>query len=114
MRKITDPWEVSQDRLDSFDEAVLFLKNWLTQTMSQDEPDKSMLEIITKMIKENPTEWWVGHHFGWGMGIRNLLRENGHGEKELGVDNLDDHYIPLIERACLNHHIFFDESTTTE
>jgi hypothetical protein len=53
-------------------------------------------------IKCYPANWWVSHHFTWGMGIRNLLRNNGYGEKELGIDNLDDVYIPIVEEAVKN------------
>lgn len=40
-------------------------------------------------------------HHGWGTAVRNLLREHGFGEKEFGVDNLDDYYVPLVEVAAL-------------
>jgi len=38
------------------------------------------------------------------MRMRNLLCSNGYGEQELGVGNLDDYYIELIENAagCVN------------
>ena len=38
-------------------------------------------------------------HHGWGTGIRNLLRQNGFSEKHLGVSNLDDYYVGLVEAA---------------
>lgn len=36
---------------------------------------------------------------GWGMGVRNALREHGFGEEPFGVRNLDNIYVPLIEEA---------------
>jgi hypothetical protein len=33
------------------------------------------------------------------MAVRNLLRKGGFGEKELGVGNLDDVYVELVEQA---------------
>lgn len=38
-------------------------------------------------------------YFRFGRAIRNFLRGAGFGEKELGVDNLDDVYVELIEKA---------------
>jgi len=72
-----------------------------------EDPERPLIEVVTEMIKENNQEWWLGHHFGWGMTMRNLLRENGYGEKDLGIGNLDDYYIAWIEQACLgngNHY----------
>jgi hypothetical protein len=56
------------------------------------------VEQIRTLSYADP-EWWVGGHFHWGMAIRNRLRSGGFGEKELGVDNLDDYYIGLVELA---------------
>jgi len=96
-RKITDPWEVSKDAPPkTLDGAIVFLNNWLSQQ-----------DWLNLYIKENPTKWYVMHHFSWGMAMRNLLRENGYGEQELGIGNLDDYYVALIEQACLgkgNHY----------
>lgn len=44
-------------------------------------------------------EWWVSHHFSGMMGVRNELRKNGFGERELGLDNLDDYAVGLLELA---------------
>lgn len=41
----------------------------------------------------------AGYHMGWGMGVRNALREHGFGEEPFGVRNLDNIYVPLIEEA---------------
>jgi len=45
------------------------------------------------------------HTLGGGMAIRNALRQNGFGENELGIENLDYIYAQLIERAVLGHEI---------
>jgi hypothetical protein len=112
MRKINEPWEVSQDKPPSTPAgAIQFLKDWMTQKMGKekdDEPERPLIDVVTEMIKNNPEEWWLGHHFGWGMSMRNLLREHGYGERELGLNStLDDYYIAWIEQACLgvgNHY----------
>lgn len=54
---------------------------------------------VQKAIAKNPKKWWVGYHFGWGMGIRNLLRKEGFKDSESKSGNLDDIYIPLVEEA---------------
>jgi hypothetical protein len=104
-RKITDPWEVSKDAPPkTLDGAIVFLNNWLSQQSGKEndeDPERSLIEVVSDMIKENPTKWYVMHHFSWGMVMRNLLRENGYGEQELGISNLDDYYVALIEQACL-------------
>jgi len=88
---------------------VRWLRHWMSKQKIAEADDKqhvgtSLAETIRKEYEKNPEEWWVGHHFQWGMQMRNLLRENGYGEKELGVGNLDDCYIELIENAigCSN------------
>lgn len=103
-RNINDHWEVSKDAPpQTIEGAVRFMVDWLTQTEGKDDTglSRQMIDIVTEMIKKEPSEWWAGHHFGWGMSMRNLLRKNGFSEKEIGVDNLDDYYIPIIEEACL-------------
>lgn len=56
-------------------------------------------DLIRDAERRDPQEWWVPYHLHWGMGIRNILRTHGFGEKDLGVDNLDDYYIGLVELA---------------
>ena len=56
---------------------------------------------IQKAAAADPEGWWIVQHFSWGMSVRNLLRSNGYGESDLGIENLDDHYVGLIEEALL-------------
>lgn len=84
--------------------AVRWLRHYMTKTKIAEADDKSnvgksLADVIRAEHQKSPDEWWVGHHFFWGMGMRNLLRENGYGEKELEIGNLDDCYIELIENA---------------
>jgi hypothetical protein len=44
-------------------------------------------------------EWWTAHHFGAMMAVRNMLRRAGFGETDLGVDNLDDYAVGMVELA---------------
>ena len=50
-------------------------------------------------IAANPLGWSVYFHFSAGMEIRNVLRQAGYGEKETGIDNLDNLWVPLVEEA---------------
>lgn len=63
----------------------------------------SELGSVKKEIREtyakDPDNWCAGYHFGWGMAVRNLLREKGFGEEYFGVHNLDDIYVALVEEA---------------
>ena len=56
---------------------------------------------IKKEIKDKGKDWIVPYHFHWGMAIRNLLRQNGFGEDDLGISNLDFIYVQLVERAII-------------
>ena len=60
---------------------------------------KQVRQMIREAIEENPQRWWVSRHVTWGTRVRNEMRTHGYGEKELGVDNLDDVYVGLIEEA---------------
>ena len=71
------------------EEAVLYLKGLLREA----------LPAIREMEQQAPQDWWGPYHHGWGTAIRNALRTNGFGETSLGVKNLDDYYIALIEEA---------------
>lgn len=44
-------------------------------------------------------EWRTPYRHDWLMNVRNLLRANGFGESDLGVDNLDDYAVGLVELA---------------
>lgn len=57
------------------------------------------LADIQSAYNASPEGWYVGHHFFWGMGVRNLLRSKGFGESYFGIHNLDDIYIDLVEEA---------------
>jgi hypothetical protein len=67
---------------------------------------KPVMKELKDRIKENPDGWLMGRkgewplHLNWGMGVRNLLRDKGFGEKELGIENLDDYYLQIVELAA--------------
>lgn len=54
----------------------------------------------------------VGWHFRGGMAIRNLLRDGGFGEEDLGIENLDYIYTRLVERAVLGKELDRDDTAS--
>ena len=71
-------------------QAVEFLRGHITEKIKS---------LIRTEIECDPKNWYVSMHFDWGMSIRNDLRNAGFGEKELGIGNMDDVYVPLVEEA---------------
>lgn len=59
-----------------------------------------ILAQIRELIAEHNPDWPAGYHLGWGMGVRNALREHGFGEQVMGVRNLDNVYVALVEEAA--------------
>lgn len=55
-----------------------------------------ILEKVAKDMRKNGSNWWIVHHHGFGMGVRNLLRE---GEFEWGPIELDEVWVELVEKA---------------
>ena len=78
--------------------------------------DLSVLEVI-RILREQEGENWIHSmtvmmvpgrdapvkwgHFGFGLHVRNWMRQNGFGERELGVvGSLDDVYVSFLEEAA--------------
>jgi len=66
------------------------------------------IAFFKKIIKDNPDGEWattisnatpMPFHFGGGMAVRNFFRTEGFDEKELGINNLDNVYVSIIEQA---------------
>lgn len=58
------------------------------------------VEQIKEDYAKDPDTWWAGEHFGWGMMIRNFLRDNVCLDTVLPSQNWDDYYVVLVEIAC--------------
>lgn len=67
-------------------------------TLRDELPEETKAQIRAA-INEDPDEWFVPYHLWWGMAVRNFLREKGFGEEYWPICNLDDIYVPLVERA---------------
>ena len=72
------------------DKAIKFLRKLLTIKTKKE---------IKIAINNNPEHWFTPYHFGWGMTIRNKLREAGFGENDFEIKNIDDIYVELVEDA---------------
>ena len=69
--------------------------------------------FFQKIIKDNPNGVWataiteltpMGYHFfGGGMQVRNFFRQNGYSESNLGIANLDNIYVDIIEKAIATY-----------
>jgi len=70
--------------------------NYLRQVITPGEK----LSIQGEMAVD-PQAWWAQYHFTWGMHVRNMLRAEGFGEDDFHVNNIDDYYIALVERAVV-------------
>lgn len=57
------------------------------------------VSLMQTLRAENPDGWFARFHFSYGMQVRNYLRDKGFGEDYWPIWNLDDIYLPLIERA---------------
>lgn len=68
-----------------------------------------LLDVKTKIEKDREY-WWVPYHMVWGMNFRNFLRQNGFGELNFGVTNLDDYYLPILEIAVMGDTWYDDVS----
>ena len=42
-----------------------------------DNAPVTILIDIEKIIRQTGENWWMEHHLGFGMGVRNLLRKGG-------------------------------------
>ena len=73
------------------DKAVKFLTTYL----SDEVKDK-----IKAAYREDTTHWIAGYHLGWGMGIRNALRNAGLPDDQLPDQNWDDYYGAVVEVVC--------------
>jgi hypothetical protein len=90
-----ETYDYLQDRLNNMEPV---LRDKMLACLQQAIPPEDK-ELIRAAIAKDPYTWWSLYHHGWGTAIRNLLRNHGFGEKETGIENLDDVYIQLVELA---------------
>ena len=54
---------------------------------------------IRELISSDPLGWAPPLHYYWGMAVRNALRDLGYTEAAIGIENLDDIWVGLVELA---------------
>ncbi len=55
---------------------------------------------VKKLFWMDPLGWSISFHFGWGMAIRNKIRElTGVLDDQLPSGNWDDYYVAVVEAA---------------
>ena len=66
----------------------------------EDNDQRGHILKLMDQYRMSVTPWWApGFHMGPGMDLRNHLRQSGFGETELGVRNLDNVYLEMVEKA---------------
>jgi hypothetical protein len=91
---------LTEDALNALEVQKLSTKAWLEEHDRLAADPKNVKETeVCPACEGTLKSPEMGMHFGWGMAIRNYLRTNGCGEAFLGVENIDDYYVELIERA---------------
>jgi hypothetical protein len=60
-------------------------------------PDHVKSEIALAIQQEGLNKWVTPYHFGWGMSIRNHLRNMGLKDDLLPEKNWDDYYHQIVE-----------------
>ena len=68
------------------------------------------IKFFKKIINDNPNGRWAtiiakstprGFHLSGGMAVRNYFRTQGYAEDKLGIENLDNVYVSVVEQAIL-------------
>jgi len=95
--KMVDFYQAGEEMLRVYNSLDKKTKKRAIKFLSKKIP-QSKKEFLREEIKKDEL-WWCQYHFNVGMYIRNLLRDNGYGEKEFGITNLDDIYIQLLVDA---------------
>lgn len=68
-----------------------------------------VLDDLAKRLLVRGPDWYISHHMGWGMAVRNLLRQHGIRDEELppgtaGPEgNWDDYYGAAVNAAVKEH-----------
>ncbi len=84
-------------------------KRAAAEFLSNELPKDVKIKIKEMIVASKNRYWFAGLHFTTGMQIRNMLRQNGFSEKEIGIENLDYIYCKLLERAIVGSEINREE-----
>lgn len=68
---------------------------WATEGMLKDVTN---INELINTVTGDP-DWGSHYHFGWGMAVRNYLRDQGIKDEDLPTRNLDDYWVKAVEVA---------------
>lgn len=78
------------------------LRNAAVNRLKREIPEP-IKEMFRNAIEADPLGWWVAHHFGLGMSIRNSLRKGGIDDSLVPSGDLEDYWVPAVEAALDIH-----------
>jgi hypothetical protein len=86
---------------DRWDELDMAFKSGAVAMLQAEFPAKVKRQVLKSYRKHGKLEWIHAEmqHFGWGMAVRNLLRDKGFLDNMTKTGNLDDYYVQLVEAA---------------
>jgi len=86
---------------DRWEEMDVAFKSGAVALLQSKFPKRLKREILRSIAKHGKLHWIHAEmqHFGWGMAVRNLLRDNGFTDDRTKTGNLDDYYEQLVEAA---------------
>ena len=86
---------------DRWEELDVAFKSGAVAMLQHEFPKRLKRKILRSIAKHGKLEWIHAElqHFGWGMAVRNLLRDKGFLDNMTKTGNLDDYYVQLVEAA---------------
>lgn len=94
---VDDVW--GEFKFWEFDDLSDYIKNKSVEFL-KDNIDEETKEQIVKMYEKESEAFLSFDHWGFGMAIRNGLRENVCLDDDTPSGNWDDYYIELVKMAC--------------
>jgi predicted nucleic acid binding AN1-type Zn finger protein len=61
-----------------------------------DNIPENTIKDIKKLMRKNGSDWWVEQHYGYGMVVKNLLRQSGYCSDILQLNNV---WVGCVEEA---------------
>lgn len=81
-----------------WDDLPIGQRERIVRFLNTNEDFLRLRDEVKERLAANPDDWWIEHHMGWGMWVRNTLRDI-YRDDELPSGNWDDYYIAAVEAA---------------
>ena len=82
---------------EKFDEIPTEIKEDAIEYLKKRLSVEDVESLRALRSESGESSWSSAFHFGWGMGIRNELRNNVCSDDKLPDKNWDDYYVQLID-----------------